>query len=245
MRSRAASARRIRSTARSRSSIGGPSFASLGTRNAGMSASARPRVRRIWATSVGIPSGASPLDAPTDRGMIQRRCGTRLMTFKYRTWVCVLVALTAACSPETVAPSPSPIPTATTTATQSPTRGLPALIPARITADRRWYTMSDGLQQSTVMFSVVFDADPAAGQPFINVLKSAGGRPGADTAPLQRRSGNEWAASLPVGAGYAPGEQTARVVEFRTDPSANGGISAEVPRPTSFFLTHPNPVLCT
>src|SRR5207237_412881 len=81
---RAASARRIQSTARSRSSIGGPWLASVGVRNAGMSRSARPRARRIWTTRPGIPSGASPPDVPSDLGMIQRRCGTSVMTSKYR-----------------------------------------------------------------------------------------------------------------------------------------------------------------
>src|SRR5258708_24459374 len=148
MRSRAGSARRIRSTARSRSSIGGPSFASLGTRNAGMSASARPRVRRIWATSVGIPSGASPLDAPTDRGMIHRRCGTRLMTFKYRTRLFVLAVLLAACGPQTVAPSPSPPPSATLT--PLPSGALAAVVPATVATIGRWHLVPDGLYAEQV-----------------------------------------------------------------------------------------------
>ena len=155
------------------------------------------------------------------------------MTTKYRSWACALAVAVAACAPQTVVPSPSP------TATPSPARGLPALIPARITTDRHWYTMPDGLEQTTVTFSVVFDADPTAGQPYVIVLKSVGGRPGADTAALQRRSGNEWTASLPLGVGYTPGEQTARVMEFRTE------LTTEVAGSTSFLVTQPEYVLWT
>jgi hypothetical protein len=105
--------------------------------------------------------------------------------------------------------------------------------------------MPDGLAGATVVFTVVFDADPTAGEPFVNVLKSAGGRPGGDTAALQRRTGNEWTARLPLDVGYAPGEQLARVIEFRTDATANGGISAEVAGSTSFLVTHPEYVVWT
>jgi hypothetical protein len=45
--------------------------------------------------------------------------------------------------------------------------------------------------------------------------------------------------------GYAPGEQLARVVEFRTDATANGGVSAEVAGSISFLVTHPEYVVWT
>src|SRR4029077_6956665 len=244
MRSRAASARRIRSTARSRSSIGGPSFASFGPRNDRMSPSARPRARRIWTTRPGIPSGASPPVVPTDLGMIQRRCGTRLMTIKYPAWVCALVVVLAACAPQTVIPSPSPPAIATASATPTTSPGLTALIPARITTDRHWYALPDGFDQPTVTFSVVFDADPAGGQPFINLLKSAGSRPGGDVAMLQRRTANEWTGSLPL-ALYSPGVQTARVIERRADPTANGGFSTEIAGSTTFLVSQPEYVVWT
>ena len=161
------------------------------------------------------------------------------MTAKYRSWVCVLAVVMAACSPQAVPSSASPTVSSAVVATPSATRGLPALIPARITTDRRWYTMPDGLEQTTVTFSVFFDADPTAGQPYVIVLKSIGGRPGADTAALQRRSGNEWTASLPLGVGYTPGEQTARVMEFRTE------LTTEVAGSTSFLVTQPEYVVWT
>src|SRR6266852_2823046 len=167
MRSRAASARRIRSTARSRSSIGGPFVARLGERNAGMSASSSPRVRRICATRLGIPSSASPPDAPTDLGMIQRRCGTRLMTIKYPAWVCALALVAVACAPQATAPPLSP--TTAPTPTASPTPGLRVAISATIATERRWYTVPDGLDRLLVKVTATFDADPTAGAPFLTI----------------------------------------------------------------------------
>jgi hypothetical protein len=165
------------------------------------------------------------------------------MTIKYRPRVFALALVLAACTPQAVIPtaSPSPTPTAFPTAT----RGLPAVIPARISTDRRWYTMPDGLQQATVTFSVVFDADPTAGQPYVNVLKSSGGRPGIDTVGLYRSTGNEWTASLSLmNGGYTPGEQTARVFEFlsRTDPTQNPPTVA-LAGSTSFLVSQPEYVV--
>jgi hypothetical protein len=173
------------------------------------------------------------------------------MTSKYRTRVFALAVLIASCSPQAVVPSPSP--TASMTASPSPSPvpataapGLVALIPARISTDRRWYAMPDGLEQATVTFSVVFDADPTRGQPYVNVLKSAGGRPGADVVALQRRTGNEWTASLSLDRGYTPGEQTARVFErlSRTDPTSDPP-TLEVAGSTSFLVTQPEYVVWT
>jgi hypothetical protein len=161
------------------------------------------------------------------------------MTSKYRSGVLALTLLTAACAPQAVVPSASPpasSPVPTTSAA-----GLAAPIPARISTDRHWYTMPDGLEQATVTFSVVFDADPTAGQPYVNVLKSAGGRPGIDTVALYRRTGNEWTASLSLNSGYTPGVQTARVFErlSRTEPTF------EVAGSTLFLVTQPEYVVWT
>jgi hypothetical protein len=159
--------------------------------------------------------------------------------------VCALAVLLAGCTPQAVVPSPSPTATAVALASRTGSPGLAALIPARISADRRWYKMPDGLGQAMVTFSVVFDADPTAGHPYVNVVKSAGGRPEAAVVPLQPGTGNVWTASLPVDGGYTPGEQTARVFELVSRPLANGGVSPEDAGSTSFLVTQPEYVVWT
>lgn len=167
------------------------------------------------------------------------------MTSKYRPLVFVLTAVLAACAPQTTIPRPSSSVPATASASPSAPLGLSVQIPAKITTDRRWYAMPDGLGQSTVTFTVVFDADPTLGKPHIALVKSAGSRPGGDALELRRRSGNEWTASLPLDASYAPGEQTASVIERRIDPSANGGVSFDTAGSTKFLVTQPEYVVWT
>src|SRR5438132_7143660 len=212
MRSRAASARRIRSTARSRSSIGGPSSARFGERNAGMSRSVRPRVRRICATRPGIPSSASPPGPPTDLGMIQRRCGVSVMTSKYRSWVCVLVVVLAACAPQAIVPSPSPTPSPTASATAAP--GLSAPVAATSVGMRhKWLLVPDGfvadapvVAQNQVL--VQFADDPRAGRP------SARLRPSGREAPLAGpTTGPNFFAAVIDLSGLAPGTYSVEIVE--------------------------------
>src|SRR5207237_9485074 len=150
-------------TARSRSRIGGASCASLGVRKPGMSRSVMPRVRRICATRPGIPSGASPPTAPTDRGMIQRRCPTRLMTIKYPAWVCGAALLVVACTPQAVAPTPSPVATTSPSAAVSP--GLPAAVDAQLSLAHRWYTVPDALIREDPVVTATFNGDRSRGGP--------------------------------------------------------------------------------
>lgn len=163
------------------------------------------------------------------------------MTAKYPAWVCALALVLTSCAPQVVVPSPSPTGRAVASASPATAPGLAAVIPARISTDRHWYTTPDGLEQATVTFSVVFDADPTAGQPYVNVLKSAGGRPAVDTVELSPRTGNEWTASLALNSGYTPGEQTVRVFErlSRSEPTF------EVAGSTAFLVTQPEYVVWT
>src|SRR6266851_1350878 len=215
MRSRAASARRIRSTARSRSSIGGPSFVSFGVRNAGMSASSNPRVRRICATRLGIPSSASPPDAPTDLGMIQRRCGTSVMTSKYPAWVSALALVAVACSPQTVVPSPSPSAAPSASPTASPGLATPVMATS-VAMRHRWQLVPDGFISAAPTVApnevlVQFSADPRAGRP------SARLRPGGPETPLvgPTTGPNFFGAVIDLN-GLAPGSYAVDIVERLT-----------------------------
>src|SRR5438876_9137150 len=236
MRSRAASARRIRSTARSRSSIGGPSFARRGVRNAGISASARPRVRRIWAPRLGIPSSASPPDAPTDLGMIQRRCGTRLMITKYPAWVCAVALVAAACAPQVTAPSPSP----TVTATASPSPGLAAPVATSAVVMRHlWQLVPDGFipsapEPSPYQVLVQFVGDPRPGRPTARI------QPGGREAPLAgpTTGPNFFGAVLDL-TGLVPGGYAVEIVERLV------GGREEIVGKTEFLLSQPEYVVWT
>src|SRR5260221_2714216 len=239
MRSRAASARRIRSTARSRSSSGGPPVARLGERNAGMSASARPRVRRICATRLGIPSSASPPDAPTDLGMIQRRCGTSVMTSKYPAWLCALALVAVACVPQTIAPSPSPTAAATASASPSPSPGLAAPVAAStVTMRHRWQLVPDGFvssapEPSPYQVLVGFVGDPRPGRPTARI------QPGGREAPLAGPINPNFFGVILDLNGLAPGGYSVEIVEHLT-----GGAEAIVGR-TSFMLSQPEYVVWT
>src|SRR5437762_13427597 len=204
MRSRAASARWIRSTARSRSSIGGPSFASRGVRKPGMSRSARPRGRRICATRLGIPSGPSPPTAPTDRGMIQRRCAMRLMTIKYPAWVCGAALFAAACAPQAVAPTANSAASVSPSAAASP--GLAAAVDAQLGIAHRWYTVPDPLIREDPVVTATFNGDPGAGNPRLRLT------PGGAEFPFTPSGGNIWHARIAL-AGLAPGSYSARLVQ--------------------------------
>src|SRR5579859_948719 len=238
MRSRAASARRIRSTARSRSSIGGPSFASFGVRKEGMSASLRPRARRIWTTRLGIPSGTSRTSRPSDLGMIHRRCGTRVMTIKYPAWVCVLALVATACSPQAVVPSASPSVLPSASPTASP--GLDAPVTASAVGMRqRWQLVPDGFVPDPPVVApnqvgVRFDGDPRPGRPVARV------QPGGRETPLvgPTTGPNVFGASIDL-HGLPPGGYTVEIVEHLT-----GGAEAIVGR-TSFVLSQPEYVVWT
>src|SRR5688500_840842 len=152
MRSRAASARRIRSTARSRSSIGGPASVGRASRNAVMSASLSPRERRMRQTRSGIPSGTSPEAA---RGRIHVRCGAsvtdgygRMSALTRRRLLALggsaLAAYACRDAPSSVVP-PSPSPTSTPSATPVPP--TPAPTPSRGTLIRA-AALADGRSAS-------------------------------------------------------------------------------------------------
>ena len=142
------------------------------------------------------------------------------MTVKYRTRLFVLAVVLGACGPQTVAPSPSasgPPP-----ATPSPTAaGLATPIPARVSTDRRWYLMPDGLDRPRVTVTAVFDGDPTAGTPTVTI--------GGAEARLARRAGNEWSASVVLDGtgpgGLRPGEVAVSVwerIQSRTEGSLAG-----------------------
>jgi hypothetical protein len=82
--------------------------------------------------------------------------------------------------------------------------GLAAVVPARISTDRRWYTLPDGLGQVVPTVTATFDGDPTDGTPFITV----GG--GAEI-PLVRKSG-AWSTSAPIDR-LPPGEHAVALYE--------------------------------
>ena len=162
------------------------------------------------------------------------------MTTKYRTWVCALAVLLAACAPPATAPSASPTASLHVLPTASP--GLAGLVPARLALDRHWYTVPDGLSTEAVKVSVTFDGDPTAGGPYVTVgdAPGAGGR-----MPLSRQTATTWTASVAL-TGLAPGNQVVAIyerVQVPNEPSnaATFGLVAS----TSFLLSQPEYVVWT
>lgn len=152
------------------------------------------------------------------------------MTSKYRTRLCALALMLAACAPQAVVPSPSPTPIATASATSRP--GLPAAIPATIATDRRWYTVPDGLGRTPINVIATFETDPTAGAPFVTV----GGGP---EVPLAR-TGSTWSATATLD-GMAPGQQTVALYErLGGSPPVATRVAA-----TTFLLSQPEYVVWT
>ncbi len=154
------------------------------------------------------------------------------MTAKYRSWVCALAVLTAACAPQAVAPSPIPSPTPTATFAPTAVPGLGSPIQGQLAIDRRWYTIPDGLAQPHLQVTATFDADPSGGQPFVSVEGKA-------ETPL-RRNGAVWTASVPLD-GFAPGEHTLGVFERLSVPA--GGLYRVAT--AAFLLSQPEYVVWT
>ncbi|MEP7003534.1 MAG: hypothetical protein ABI888_03260 [Chloroflexota bacterium] len=156
------------------------------------------------------------------------------MTSKYRPWVFVLAAVMAACAPQAIAPSATP---SAPTASPSPVRpsdapGLPAAIPAKVTADRRWYTVPNGLDNAPVKVTATFDADATNGAPFVNV-------DGSPDIPLVR-TGGFWSTTVPLD-GLTPGEHTISLYErLAGSPRVLQRVAG-----TTFLLSQPEYVVWT
>ena len=155
------------------------------------------------------------------------------MTTKYRTWVCALAVLLTACAP-TVAPGPS-LSAPPAASPSVPQGGLVAAVAAKVTTDRRWYLVADGLAQPFVVVTARFDGDPAAGRPMVTV--------GGAQAALTQGTGTEWTARVPLRAsdpGLAPGEIAVSVWE-RIAGSTENALAGK----TSILLSQPEYVVWT
>jgi hypothetical protein len=150
------------------------------------------------------------------------------MTSKYRSWVCVLVAVLAACAPQSAVPSG----TAATSASASPTErvGIPAtLLPAEVRSLRRWNAIPEPVQ-----IVADFAADARAGAPRLRLDSgppapmtfSAGGRGFAEVGTIST-------------SGVPPGEHRADVLVTLLD-----GTTA-VAGSTAFLVTQPEYVAWT
>ena len=157
------------------------------------------------------------------------------MTAKYRSWVCALAVVMAACAPQVVIPSPSPTP-ARTSVFVSPTPGLPAAIAAHLVLDRHWHTVPDGFDRSPLRVTVTFDGDVSAGRPYVSLNREGG--PTSRNTPLVRKEGNTWSADVTLDA-LAPGFQPVWIMEFLDGNTARAVAS------DGFLLTQPEYVLWT
>ena len=160
------------------------------------------------------------------------------MTAKYRSWVCVLAVVMAACSPQTVVPSASP--TTTATATASPTPGLAAPV-ATITVGmrHRWQLIPDGfapaaLEVAPNQVGVQFVDDPRAGRPTARV--QPGGR---ETPLIGPTTGPNFFGAVIDLKGLIPGTYSVEIVEHLA-----GGSEAVVGK-TEFLLSQPEYVVWT
>ena len=152
------------------------------------------------------------------------------MTIKYRPWVSVLAVVMAACAPQTVAPNPTPSSSAAPPATASPAAGLATPIAAKVTTDRHWYALPDGLERTRVIVTARFDSDPTAGLPTATV--------GGAQAKLTPGSGNDWTATVTLDpaapGGLSPGDLPVSVwvrVAGRADLALAGKTSALLTQP--------------
>ena len=157
------------------------------------------------------------------------------MTSKYPAWVCALAVAVASCAPQAILPSPSP--SGAPAATPSPSAtGLAAPIAARVTTDRHWYLMPDGLDRPNVTVTAAFEGDASAGLPMVTVA-------GAQTR-LSQRAGNEWSATLQldptIPGGLAAGEVTVSVWE-RVAGRTENALAGK----TTILLSQPEYVVWT
>ena len=157
------------------------------------------------------------------------------MTSKYRSWVCALALVMAACAPRVVLSSPSPTPVRTS-AFVSPTPGLPAAIAAHLVLDRHWHTVPDGFDRSPLRVTVTFDGDVSAGRPYVSLNREGG--PTSPNTPLIRKEGNTWSADVTLDA-LAPGFQPVWIMEF-LDANTAQAVASD-----GFLLTQPEYVLWT
>src|SRR5260221_4960862 len=171
--------------------------------------------------------------------MIQRRCGTSVMTSKYPAWVCALALVAVACVPQTIAPSPSPTAAATASASPSPSPGLAAPVAAStVTMRHRWQLVPDGFvssapEPSPYQVLVGFVGDPRPGRPTARI------QPGGREAPLAGPINPNFFGVILDLNGLAPGGYSVEIVEHLT-----GGAEAIVGR-TSFMLSQPEYVVWT
>jgi len=160
------------------------------------------------------------------------------MTAKYRSWVCVLAVVMAACAPQAVVPIPSP--TATAIATPSPTPGLAAAVATiNVGMRHKWQLVPDGfvpngpeVGQNQVI--VQFVDDPRAGRPVARL------QPGGRETPLvgPTTGPNFFGAVIDL-TGLTPGTYTVEIVEH-----VSGGSEAVVGK-TDFLLSQPEYVIWT
>lgn len=161
------------------------------------------------------------------------------MTSKYPAWVCGLAVVMAACAPQAVVPSASP---AGTRVLQTSSPGLASVVSARVSLDRHWYTVPDGLASGSVRVSVLFDANPTAGGPYVTVGDVPGG---GSRFPLSADSATTWSAAIPL-AGLAPGNQVVAVYERIQNPNEPPNASTfTLAASANFLLSQPEYVVWT
>ena len=153
------------------------------------------------------------------------------MTSKYRSWVCALAVVIAACTPQAVAPSLDPTAAPSATGSPSPPVGLPAPVPpADVRSMRRWNAAPDPVQ-----ISADFAADPRPGNPR---LRLDDGRMAPLTFTAGGPRGFGAVGSIDI-SGVAAGEHRADVVV-----TLQGGADA-VAGSASFLVTQPEYVVWT
>lgn len=137
------------------------------------------------------------------------------VTFKYPVWVCTLALIGAGCtapdplasaSPTRAAAGPSSAPARPPAPTPTPT-SLATAVPAKLTTDRTWYTVPDGLVGDPAFVTVAFAADPSAGRPRVRIDPI-----GREIALAPAGSPLRWTATVDL-AGIAPGVYKLGVVE--------------------------------
>src|SRR5437868_2050228 len=162
--------------------------------------------------------------------MIQRRCGTSVMTSKYRAWVLALAGVAVSCAPQAVLPSPSA--TASTTLTPLPSRALNVVIPATVKTIGRWHLVPDGLYAEKVGLSITFEADPFEGAPRARIRGSS------QDILLERSAPLTYLGAIDL-AGLTSGEQTVEaLVRVRDQGYVVAGTG-------TFLLSQPEYVVWT
>jgi len=159
------------------------------------------------------------------------------MTIKYPAWVCVLVVLLTACGPETTSASPNPT-VSRTSVFLSPTPGLPATIAGKLSLDKHWHLVPDGLDRSPLHVTVTFAGDVAAGRPYVEVIGTGSSTVPTARASLTRQVADTWTADVPLD-GLAAGFQQVRVFE-RLDANTAQAVASD-----GFLLSQPEYVVWT